>query len=173
VLRVLACFSRNITLSPFHLFLIRRCHWFSRLTCNTAFCNTFPNVFTLQVSPHHFTLDVSANISIIKCLKIVFDGNWRASGFAVSVLSMYSHLCPVWNLYPQKLALTSSTSGGRPVGIVHLRTQATGVFSHLCACASHMMGGSSCYVLWKCVSLRLNQWHLLNKSRAAGCYNII
>jgi hypothetical protein len=28
-------------------------------------------------------------------------------------------------LYPQKLALTSPTSGGRPVGIVHLRTKTT------------------------------------------------
>jgi hypothetical protein len=29
------------------------------------------------------------------------------------------------SLYPQKLALTSPTSGGRSVGIVHLQTQAT------------------------------------------------
>jgi hypothetical protein len=28
-------------------------------------------------------------------------------------------------LYPQKLALTSRTSGGRSVGIVHLQTKAT------------------------------------------------
>jgi hypothetical protein len=28
-------------------------------------------------------------------------------------------------LYPQKLALTSLTSGGRPVGVVRSRTQAT------------------------------------------------
>jgi hypothetical protein len=32
---------------------------------------------------------------------------------------------PRGTLYPQKLALTSPTSGGRSVGIVHLRTQAT------------------------------------------------
>jgi hypothetical protein len=32
------------------------------------------------------------------------------------------HMAP---LYPQKLALTSPTSGGRSVGIVHLRTKAT------------------------------------------------
>jgi hypothetical protein len=31
-------------------------------------------------------------------------------------------------LYPQKLALTSPTSGGRSVGIVRLRTEATEVF---------------------------------------------
>jgi hypothetical protein len=31
-------------------------------------------------------------------------------------------------LYPQKLALTSLTSGGRSVGIVHLRTKSHGVF---------------------------------------------
>jgi hypothetical protein len=32
-------------------------------------------------------------------------------------------------LYPQKLALTSQTSGGRSVGIVRLGTKATEVFS--------------------------------------------
>jgi hypothetical protein len=32
-------------------------------------------------------------------------------------------------LYPQKLALTSSTSGGRSVGIVRSRTQATELVS--------------------------------------------
>jgi hypothetical protein len=36
---------------------------------------------------------------------------------------------PYGTLYPQKLALTSPTSGGRSVGIVHSRTQATGFFS--------------------------------------------
>jgi hypothetical protein len=33
--------------------------------------------------------------------------------------------CPRDNLYPQKLALTSPTSGGRSVGIIRSRTQAT------------------------------------------------
>jgi hypothetical protein len=32
---------------------------------------------------------------------------------------------PHYNLYPQKLALTSPTSGGRSVGIVRLRTKTT------------------------------------------------
>jgi len=32
------------------------------------------------------------------------------------------HVTP---LYPQKLALTSPTGGGRPVGIVRVRTKAT------------------------------------------------
>jgi hypothetical protein len=35
---------------------------------------------------------------------------------------------PLCTLYQQRLALTSSTSGGRSVGIVHSRTPATGVF---------------------------------------------
>jgi hypothetical protein len=35
---------------------------------------------------------------------------------------------PRVNLYPQKLAGTSPTSGGRSVGIVHSRTQATGEY---------------------------------------------
>jgi hypothetical protein len=32
------------------------------------------------------------------------------------------------NLYPQKLALNSPTSGGRSVGIVRLRTKSHGAF---------------------------------------------
>jgi hypothetical protein len=35
---------------------------------------------------------------------------------------------PRFTLYPKKLVLTSSTSGGRSVGIVRLRTQATEFF---------------------------------------------
>jgi hypothetical protein len=35
---------------------------------------------------------------------------------------------PRGTLYPQKLALTSPTSGGRSVGIVHSRTQKTDFF---------------------------------------------
>jgi len=33
-------------------------------------------------------------------------------------------------LYPQKLALTSPTGGGRPVGIVRSRTKATELFQY-------------------------------------------
>jgi len=36
-------------------------------------------------------------------------------------------------LYPQKLALTSPTGGGRSVGIVRVRTKAT-EFSYICLC---------------------------------------
>ena len=38
------------------------------------------------------------------------------------------HVTP---LYPQKLALTSPTGGGRSVGIVRLRTKATEFFFHV------------------------------------------
>jgi hypothetical protein len=41
---------------------------------------------------------------------------------------------PRGSLYQQKLALTSSTSGGRSVGIVRSRTQATEFFLCLLAC---------------------------------------
>jgi hypothetical protein len=37
--------------------------------------------------------------------------------------------CPRNTLYPQSLALTSPTNGGRSVGIVRLRTTATDFFS--------------------------------------------
>jgi hypothetical protein len=39
-------------------------------------------------------------------------------------------LSPRGTLYPQKLALTSTTSGGRSAGIVRSRTQATEFFKH-------------------------------------------
>jgi hypothetical protein len=38
---------------------------------------------------------------------------------------------PLDTLYPQKLALTSATSGGRSVGIVRLRTKSHGVLFSL------------------------------------------
>jgi len=41
-------------------------------------------------------------------------------------------------LYPQKLALTSPTGGGRSVGIVRSRTKATEFF-YLCACTYDCM----------------------------------
>jgi hypothetical protein len=49
-------------------------------------------------------------------------------------------------LYPQKLALTSTTSGGRSVGIVRSRTQATEfnlLYIHVC-----------CVLLERCVLIR-------------------
>jgi hypothetical protein len=51
----------------------------------------------------------------------------KSSGYGLEIRE-YGHGDPLrWqrdNLYPQKLALTSPTSGGRSVGIVRLRTQA-------------------------------------------------
>jgi hypothetical protein len=43
-------------------------------------------------------------------------------------LWIFNHLNNSTFLYPQKLALTSPTSGGRSVGIVRLRTKSRGVF---------------------------------------------
>jgi hypothetical protein len=40
---------------------------------------------------------------------------------------------PRVTLYPQKLAPTSSTSGGRSVGIVRSRTKATKLFMYACS----------------------------------------
>jgi hypothetical protein len=58
----------------------------------------------------------------------------------------------ILDLYAQKLALTSPTSGGRSVYIVHLRTQATGLdFYHN---SGHYP--SSCFFFFKSSFLRLN-----------------
>jgi hypothetical protein len=49
----------------------------------------------------------------------------------------YAHGDPRYTLYPQKLALTSPTNGGRSVGIVRSRTKAPEfvfVFMGKCYC---------------------------------------
>jgi hypothetical protein len=56
--------------------------------------------------------------------------------------------CPCGILYPQKLALTSPTSGGRSVGIVRSRTHATEIFYY--------------YYATFCIEKRVT--HLLHKS---------
>jgi hypothetical protein len=50
------------------------------------------------------------------------------------------HVAP---LYPQKLALTSPTGGGRSVGIVRSRTKATEFSLVYCVCMSHCSGVES------------------------------
>jgi hypothetical protein len=49
----------------------------------------------------------------------------------------------VTHLYPQKLALTSPTGGGRSVGIVRSRTKAT-EFVCLFVCVSKKLDGTPC-----------------------------
>jgi hypothetical protein len=52
----------------------------------------------------------------------------KSSGSGLEILEYGSKEPSLWlrgTLYPQTLALTSPTSGGRSVGIVHSRTQAT------------------------------------------------
>jgi hypothetical protein len=46
---------------------------------------------------------------------------------------------PHGTLYPQKLVLTSPTSGGRSVGIVRSRTQAAEFFFLLISCAAFVL----------------------------------
>jgi hypothetical protein len=50
------------------------------------------------------------------------------------------------NLYPQKLALTSPTSGGCSVGIVHLRTKAT---EFVCLLIAEYKNAVFAVVQWK------------------------
>jgi hypothetical protein len=51
-------------------------------------------------------------------------------------------------LYPQKLALTSPTSGGRSVGIVRLR--AKGTEWYMLSLRKHGLSGNSASHLWSC-----------------------
>ena len=68
-------------------------------------------------------------------------------------------------LYPQKLALTSPTGGGRSVGIVRSRTKATEFsFSFICCVPNHRFFEIAKRAIWRvfqrryilpqCVSLR-------------------
>jgi hypothetical protein len=56
------------------------------------------------------------------------------------------HVTP---LYPQKLALTSPTGGGRCVGIVRSRTKATAFFFYYYISPNFGICIASWYVLWK------------------------
>ena len=59
------------------------------------------------------------------------------------------HVTP---LYPQKLALTSSTGGGRSVGIVRSRTKATEFFYN---------GGDLCIIMHSFKDNANTKWHTL------------
>jgi hypothetical protein len=50
---------------------------------------------------------------------------------------------PRGTLYPQKLTLTSPTSGGRPVGIVRSWTQATELVFFFCSWGDHILSGAT------------------------------
>jgi hypothetical protein len=68
-------------------------------------------------------------LGAVSTIEELLDGNSRGSGLEIRD---YGHRdssrWPRGTLYPQKLAITSPTSGGRSVGIVLSRTQATEYF---------------------------------------------
>jgi hypothetical protein len=68
-------------------------------------------------------------IQVLKCLNCYFTGssNWMdfLADFKCAVCRGDPLRWPRDTLYPQKLALTSPTSGGRSVGIFHLQTKFT------------------------------------------------
>jgi hypothetical protein len=65
-------------------------------------------------------------LSLVSTIKELLDRKISGSGLEIRE---YRHRdpsrCPRCTLYPQKVALTSPTSGDRSVGIVRSRTQAT------------------------------------------------
>jgi hypothetical protein len=68
-------------------------------------------------------------LSLVCAIEELLGRNSSGSGLESREYGRRDPLCwPRNNLYPQKLALTSPTSGGRSVGIVHSMTQATELF---------------------------------------------
>jgi hypothetical protein len=68
-------------------------------------------------------------LSLVRIIEELFD--WKSSGSGQeNRINGRGDLLrwPRDTIYQQKLALTSPTSGGRSVGIVHLRTKGHGVF---------------------------------------------
>jgi hypothetical protein len=68
-------------------------------------------------------------LSLVRIIEELLD--WKSSGFGQEnrINDRGDPLrWPRDTLYPQKLALTSPTSGGRSVGIVRLRTKGHGVY---------------------------------------------
>jgi hypothetical protein len=75
--------------------------------------------------------------------------------------------CPLGTLYPQRLAITSPTIGGRSVGIVRSRTQTiivqTGFRAHSAYCSLNT-GGKKCLKCVTCLSEHLVFWtHCINQ----------
>jgi hypothetical protein len=68
-------------------------------------------------------------LSLVRIIEELFEWKSRGSGQANRINDRGDPLrWPRNTVYPQKLALTWPTSGGRSVGIVHLRTKGYGVF---------------------------------------------
>jgi hypothetical protein len=66
-------------------------------------------------------------LSLVNTTEELFGSKSRGSGLENREYGRRNPLCwPRNTLYPQKLTLTSPTSGGRSVGILRSRTQATG-----------------------------------------------
>jgi hypothetical protein len=67
-------------------------------------------------------------LSLVRIIEELLEGKSSGSGLENWINGRRDPLCwPRDTLYPQKLAITSPTSGGRSVGIVLLRTKGHGV----------------------------------------------
>jgi hypothetical protein len=65
-------------------------------------------------------------------------------------------------LYPQKLALTSPTSGGRSVGIVRLRTKSHGVMSLMLLLCFSIAASVKKLVIYNRDIYVVEEWHMQN-----------
>jgi hypothetical protein len=84
-------------------------------------------------------------LSLVSTIEELLGRNSSGSGLENRQYSCGDLLCwPRNTLYPQKLALTSPTSGGRSVGIICLGTKVMEFFFLICGCIY--------YLLW------FNQW---------------
>jgi hypothetical protein len=72
-------------------------------------------------------------LSLVSKIEELLDRKSSSSGLESANMAVGNPSSwPRGTLYPQKLAVTSSASGCRSVGIVHSRTQATEFFKFIC-----------------------------------------
>jgi hypothetical protein len=128
------------------------------------------------VSVRYIFFYVRYSLSVVSIIEELFQGN-SGSGLETEINGRKDSLrWPCDTLYPQKLALTSPTSGGRSVGIVCLPTKTTefcffinGQWTKLsthfkCTLRTHTDAG-----VWWCVAL---EWSSFS-TKSACLYEIL
>jgi hypothetical protein len=130
-------------------------HWLLILQCSTT-CRIYAILKQKQFFFFHFGCVSGHSKTDRRPLQNIFVNSVHLMEINGLETREYGRRDPLrWpcdTLYPQKLALTSSKSGGRSVGIVCLRTKATELLL-LVVIKSCSLCWKNVYVSWNCVML--------------------